>query len=169
MTDDLVSRAMAAWFRSAAQTGAIAPQPSNSSYATEHDGKTYVVLENVNGTLAVYRERNDGMLKRLKRWPAEVADGEFDEEDVRDPLETASLDLTAMGAEELTKLERALAAEIPIARDAMIEAQGDAYPEGLMAPDHLDALSRAQDRFRQICDAHNRVVIIMIEALPKRA
>ncbi|AXE23516.1 hypothetical protein C0216_08615 [Streptomyces globosus] len=60
------SRALAAYFRSGADA-----QPTDPE-VTEHDGRTYVVLSNVNGTLAVYRERTDGVLKRLKRWPAEV-------------------------------------------------------------------------------------------------
>jgi hypothetical protein len=34
--------------------------------------KSYVALRNVNGMLAVYRVRNNGALKRLKRWPAEL-------------------------------------------------------------------------------------------------
>jgi hypothetical protein len=32
----------------------------------------YVVLENVNGVLAVYRVRNDGMLRRMRRWPKAI-------------------------------------------------------------------------------------------------
>lgn len=32
----------------------------------------YVVLENVSGILAVYRVRNDGKLKGLRRWPAQL-------------------------------------------------------------------------------------------------
>jgi len=34
--------------------------------------RNYVVLKNGNGILAIYRVRNDGMLKRLKRWPVEL-------------------------------------------------------------------------------------------------
>jgi hypothetical protein len=64
---DLLPRAFAAWFRSGGTD-----QPSNSSYVTKHDGKQYVVLGNVNGTLAVYRVRTSGVLKRLSRWPAEL-------------------------------------------------------------------------------------------------
>lgn len=65
---DLLRRAMSAWLRS----GGI-DQPANTSSVAEHGGKSYVVLTNVNGILGVYRVRNDGMLKRLKRWPSEVA------------------------------------------------------------------------------------------------
>jgi hypothetical protein len=69
MQDDLTRRAFAAWFRA----GNI-EQPASTSGVREHEGKYYVVLENVNGTLAVYRVRNDEKLKRLRRWPQEVAE-----------------------------------------------------------------------------------------------
>jgi hypothetical protein len=62
---DPTRRAFAAWFR----TGGI-DQPGNDSGEVEHDGKSYVVLRNVNGILAVYRIRPSGMLKRMRRWPA---------------------------------------------------------------------------------------------------
>jgi hypothetical protein len=64
---DVTRRAFAAYFRS----GGI-DQPAKSSGVVEHNGKAYVVLENVNGILAVYRVRNDGMLKRLRRWPSDL-------------------------------------------------------------------------------------------------
>ena len=38
----------------------------------EHGGKFYVVLRNVGGVMAVYRIRNEGILKGLKRWPEEI-------------------------------------------------------------------------------------------------
>lgn len=60
---------MAAYFRSGGNE-----QPSADSRVVLHNDLQYVVLTNVNGTLAVYRIRNDGMLKRLKRWP-ETLDG----------------------------------------------------------------------------------------------
>jgi hypothetical protein len=73
--DELTLRAFAAYFRTANQDGATAvDQPAGTSGPVEHEGKTYVVLENIRGTLAVYRVRTSGQLKRLKRWPAEVAD-----------------------------------------------------------------------------------------------
>lgn len=43
-----------------------------NSGVTELDRKIYVVLENASRILAVYRVRNDGMLKRLRRWPIEL-------------------------------------------------------------------------------------------------
>jgi hypothetical protein len=49
-------------------------QPAGGGDVVEHQGKTYVVLSNVRGTLAVYRVRTSGQLKRLRRWPAEVAE-----------------------------------------------------------------------------------------------
>ena len=70
MTDDepkLLSRAMAAYFRA----GNIV-QPANDSGVTDVGGKTYVALRNISGMLAVYRVRNDGVLKRLKRWPLAI-------------------------------------------------------------------------------------------------
>jgi hypothetical protein len=63
---DVTRRALAAYFRS----GGI-DQPANSG-VIEYNGKAYVVLENFNGILAVYRIRNDGMLKRLRRWPTDL-------------------------------------------------------------------------------------------------
>jgi len=67
--DNLMRRAMAAYYRGA-DSGVM--QPSKSSGVESVDGKHYVVLRNVNGLLAVYRVRNDGVLKGLKRWPAEL-------------------------------------------------------------------------------------------------
>jgi hypothetical protein len=70
--DELTTRAMTAWFRACRAEGAIADQPANDSGPVVHEGKQYVVLRNVRGVLAVYRVRNDGVLKRLKRWPSEL-------------------------------------------------------------------------------------------------
>lgn len=60
-----MKRAMAAYFRA----GESQQPSSNDSGVMVHNEHQYVVLRNVSGTLAVYRVRNDGMLKRLKRWP----------------------------------------------------------------------------------------------------
>jgi hypothetical protein len=38
-------------------------QPTGGGVVQEYEGKLYVVLSNVRGTLAVYRVRNDVMLK----------------------------------------------------------------------------------------------------------
>ena len=74
-TDDgLTRRAFAAYFRSGTRDGVPSPDmPASGSGVTEHDGKRYVVLSNVNGTLAVYRVRTSGALKELRRWPRAVA------------------------------------------------------------------------------------------------
>lgn len=65
----LIRRAMAAMLRNSA--GEV-QQPSNDSNAMIVGDKLYVVLRNVNGILAVYRVRTDGVLKKLVRWPAEL-------------------------------------------------------------------------------------------------
>jgi len=67
--EDYVRRAFAAWFR----TGGM-DQPGNNSAVKEYNGKDYVMLKNVNGIMAVYRIRNDGILRRLKRWPQALED-----------------------------------------------------------------------------------------------
>jgi hypothetical protein len=69
MMDDLTRRAFAAYYRS---EGATTDQPASRSGPMEWQGKQYVVLENVNGVLAVYRVRTSGALKRLRRWPREL-------------------------------------------------------------------------------------------------
>ena len=62
---------MRAYFIAARKEGVeeVTCQPSNTSGVMELGGKEYVVLHNVNGILAVYRVRNDGVLKHLVRWP----------------------------------------------------------------------------------------------------
>lgn len=65
---DLLRRAFAAYFRAGGTD-----QPANTSDVSEHAGLRYVVLRNGAGPLAVYRVKNDGMLRRLKRWPEAVA------------------------------------------------------------------------------------------------
>jgi hypothetical protein len=62
----LLRRAYAAYYRK----GPVMDQPSSSGSCVEHHkGKVYVTLRNVRGVLAVYRVRNDGILKGLKRYP----------------------------------------------------------------------------------------------------
>jgi len=66
-TGSHLDRALRSYFRSFP----IGPQPSSySSGMEQHGGHTYAVLRNINGVLQVYRIRNSGSLKRLKRWPA---------------------------------------------------------------------------------------------------
>lgn len=68
--DELTRRALAAYFRAGGTD-----QPSGDSGVVKRDEKLYVVLRNVNGTLAVYRVRNDGVLRRMRRWPSDVDRG----------------------------------------------------------------------------------------------
>lgn len=65
----LVERAIAAHLRAGGRD-----QPSNDSDERVVDGKTYVVLRNTNGVLAVYKQRNDGTLRKVETWPAELND-----------------------------------------------------------------------------------------------
>jgi hypothetical protein len=73
---DLLHRASAAWFRGAERVGLMPepPDPGLSGVET-YGGKTYVVLRNADGLMAVYRVRDDGTLKALRRVPAELRDG----------------------------------------------------------------------------------------------
>ena len=67
-----MARAMRAYFVASKKVvgAGVSRQPSSSSSAVEqYGGKVYVSLRNVNGLVAVYRVRNDGMLKRPRRWP----------------------------------------------------------------------------------------------------
>ena len=70
--EEIMARAFAAYYRYLKKGGYIETQPANTSCVQEHDGKYYAVLENVNGILSVYRIKNDGYLKRLRRWPKEL-------------------------------------------------------------------------------------------------
>jgi hypothetical protein len=74
--DELLGRAYRAYFMTAAREQYNADMPSERSSGMEDvDGKDYVVLRNVRGVLAVYRVRYKGdaeMLKRLRRWPADL-------------------------------------------------------------------------------------------------
>ena len=60
----LLCRAYAAYFRS----GGV-EQPSNGSDVIVFGGKTYVVLRNRRGILALYRLLRSGQLRRLRRYP----------------------------------------------------------------------------------------------------
>ncbi len=65
---ELMGRALRAYFMMGNQD-----QPSNTSGVEQAtNGKAYVVLRNIRGILAVYRLRNDGILRRLRRWPDEL-------------------------------------------------------------------------------------------------
>lgn len=74
--DELLARAFSAYFREAKRMGIEYDQPAELSSGVCHDseGRKYVRLQNGQRELAVYRVRNDGMLKRLKRWPSALID-----------------------------------------------------------------------------------------------
>jgi hypothetical protein len=68
--DELLARAIQAYYVARKQEGVIAEEPNISDSGAEaHYGMRYVVLRSSKGTLAVYRVRGDGSLKPLKRWP----------------------------------------------------------------------------------------------------
>ena len=67
---EYVKRATAAWFRNGGKD-----QPAGTSGVRDYNDKAYVVLENVRGTLAVFRIKPDGRLRHLRRWPAEITAG----------------------------------------------------------------------------------------------
>jgi hypothetical protein len=72
--DDLTRRAFAAYFR----TGGSEP-PARDSGVVEYNDKLYVVLRHAgDGVLAVYRVRNNEILRRMRRWPPVVAEPLFD-------------------------------------------------------------------------------------------
>jgi hypothetical protein len=86
--EELLTRAMHAFFVASRKNGLVFDQPSNSSDVQQFAGKRYVILQNVNGVLAIYRVRNDGMLKRLKRWPDNL---------VRTPLASETVSKSGKG------------------------------------------------------------------------
>jgi len=68
MDDDLLRRALKAYFRS----GGV-EMPSGGSGVVVLKGLKYVRLANVNGTIAVYGIDSIGRLKRLNRPPKELS------------------------------------------------------------------------------------------------
>jgi hypothetical protein len=66
--EQLTRRANAAFYRSPATPD----QAPDRAGVREHEGKRCVVLSARRQVLAVYRVRDDGMLKGLKRWPREL-------------------------------------------------------------------------------------------------
>ncbi len=71
--DELLTRARRAYFLAGKKEGGSVDIPSEHASGREEIGDhSYVVLRNGLGILAVYRLRNDGLLKRLKRWPKEL-------------------------------------------------------------------------------------------------
>jgi hypothetical protein len=68
-TLDYTERAERAYFR---RFDSYADQPGSITLQ-EHNGFSYVVLENSYRTLAVYRIQKNDRLKFLKRWPRQLA------------------------------------------------------------------------------------------------
>lgn len=104
--EEVMRKALAAYFRSGATE-----QPSTIDSGVEIvEGLRYAVLRNVRGVLRVYRVRNDGMLKGLKRWPAAIDEGtaprqkDVDSSSIIDPFarvrELHALDRPLSAAEE---------------------------------------------------------------------
>ena len=42
---------------------------TSDSGTEEHNGKSYVVLRNIRGVLAVYSVQDDDSIRQIKRWP----------------------------------------------------------------------------------------------------
>jgi hypothetical protein len=60
-------------------------------------------------------------------------------------------------AERLAQAEQAAAAEVIAGRDAMLEAQGSAFSERTLQPEHGESLGNAQDRFEHACERHEEL------------
>lgn len=70
--DALLAKAVRSFSTRQEKEGVIPQQPGNAtSYVREHDGATYIVLANINGTLAVYRRSDKGGVSFVKSdaWP----------------------------------------------------------------------------------------------------
>jgi len=68
---DPETRAIAAYYRRPAPP--LGERMQHGDVQThEINGHTYIRLSNFRGTLAVYRVLNNGALKGLVRWPAEI-------------------------------------------------------------------------------------------------
>lgn len=103
--ETLQQRALAAYYRLESSQGHSSGQavPSAvSHYITEHLGKQYVVLENFDGVLAVYRVRNDGVLKALRRWPPEIEENRMTYSFI------VTADAPGVHSGQITKLSRVL-------------------------------------------------------------
>lgn len=67
--EDLLRRALRAWHSDSAQ------RPGSASAVEAHGGRWYVVLRAQRrgpAPLAVYRLKNDGLLRRMRRWPKSI-------------------------------------------------------------------------------------------------
>lgn len=70
----VMRRGFAAWYSTGEAQAPGHPSPA-ASHHVRVAGHEYVVLRDSDSLLAVYRLRNDGKLKRLRRWPAELTVG----------------------------------------------------------------------------------------------
>ncbi len=67
---EVMARALRAYFATEHRESTRVDQPSSGGSGVEQlNGKWYAVLRNINGVMRVYRVRNNGALKRLRRWP----------------------------------------------------------------------------------------------------
>jgi hypothetical protein len=73
---ELFRRAMGAYFRSPWDPDLGMPN-NPGSYLMEIDDRRYVVLANSGTICAVFRIRQSGLLKRLRRWPSEIEEGKL--------------------------------------------------------------------------------------------
>ncbi|ECX5877003.1 hypothetical protein H0K60_004462 [Salmonella enterica] len=72
--EDILRRALAAYLRSGAADPAFRQPATELCRVEALGGLTYAVIRNVEGLLAVYRVRNDGMLRRMVRPPRALGD-----------------------------------------------------------------------------------------------
>jgi hypothetical protein len=66
MSQSLIQRAFVAYLQT---DGTAAEQPTSKSSVETIGNLRYVVLRNERRLLAVYRVRNSGLLRRMRRWP----------------------------------------------------------------------------------------------------
>lgn len=66
---DLLRRALSAYYRTAPEAGGRLLQHSDASGVLARGALYYVVVRNSAVVLAVYRVRNDRVLRRMRRWP----------------------------------------------------------------------------------------------------
>ena len=72
--NDLLQQGMRAWKRYEQYHGVNPTQPSMSTSQVLRERKQlYIILANVHGILAVYTQRENGTLYRLKRVPKQIA------------------------------------------------------------------------------------------------
>lgn len=67
---DIIKRAISAYSRRCQKQGFVYQEPPTLSDTQKYKGKEYVVLRNVWGVLAVYRIRNNGILRHLSKYPS---------------------------------------------------------------------------------------------------